>query len=171
MLEEYRLLASWLPIHELIYQIYRRSGYYDYVSAMPAGHARQANLDMLAEKALAYENTSYKGLFHFIRYIEKLKKFETDFGEAPVFGENSQVVRIMSIHKSKGLEFPVVILAGMGKRFNKQDLTGKILIDPELGIAADYLDLEQRVKIPTLKKQALKRRMDLETMGEALWLE
>ena len=168
MLEEYRLLASWLPIHELIYQIYRRSGYYDYVSAMPAGHARQANLDMLAEKALAYENTSYKGLFHFIRYIEKLKKFETDFGEAPVFGENSQVVRIMSIHKSKGLEFPVVILAGMGKRFNKQDLTGKILIDPELGIAADYLELEQRVKIPTLKKQALKRRMDLETMGEEL---
>ncbi len=168
MLEEYRLLASWLPIHELIYQIYRRSGYYDYVCAMPAGRARQANLDMLAEKALAYENTSYKGLFHFVRYIEKLKKFETDFGEAPVFGENSQVVRIMSIHKSKGLEFPVVILAGLGKRFNKQDLTGKILIDPELGIAADYLDLERRVKIPTLKKQALKRRMDLETMGEEL---
>lgn len=168
MLQEYRLLATWLPIHELLYQIYQKSGYYDYVSAMPAGRTRQANLDMLAEKASAYENTSYKGLFHFIRYIEKLKKFETDFGEASAFGENSDVVRIMSIHKSKGLEFPVVILAGMGKRFNKQDLINKILIDPDLGLASDYLDLERRVKVPTLKKQALKRRMDMETLGEEL---
>ena len=168
MLLEYRLLATWLPIHELIYQIYQRSGYYDYVSAMPAGRTRQANLDMLAEKASSYESTSYKGLFHFIRYIEKLKKFETDFGEASAFGENSDVVRIMSIHKSKGLEFPVVILAGMGKRFNKQDLTGRVLIEPDLGIAADYLDLDRRVKIPTLKKQVLKRRMDMENLGEEL---
>ncbi len=168
MLQEYSFLATCLPIHELLYQIYRRSGYYDYVSAMPAGRTRQANLDMLAEKASSYEETSYKGLFHFIRYIEKLKKYETDFGEASVFGEHSDVVRIMSIHKSKGLEFPVVILAGMGKRFNKQDLTGKILIDPELGIASDYLDLDRRVKMPTLKKQVLKRRMDTETLGEEL---
>lgn len=168
MLLEYRLLATWLPIHELIYQIYQRSGYYDYASAMPAGRTRQANLDMLAEKASSYESTSYKGLFHFIRYIEKLKKFETDFGEASAFGENSDVVRIMSIHKSKGLEFPVVILAGMGKRFNKQDLTGRVLIEPDLGIAADYLDLDRRVKIPTLKKQVLKRRMDMENLGEEL---
>ena len=168
MLQEYGFLATCLPIHELLYQIYRRSGYYDYVSAMPAGRTRQANLDMLAEKASSYEETSYKGLFHFIRYIEKLKKYETDFGEASAFGEHSDVVRIISIHKSKGLEFPVVILAGMGKRFNKQDLTGKVLINPELGIASDYLDLDRRVKVPTLKKQVLKRRMDTETLGEEL---
>ena len=167
MLEEFRFLASYLPIHELIRQIYRRSGYYDYVAAMPGGAVRKANLDMLAEKASAYEKTSYRGLFHFIRYIEKLKKYETDFGEAGA-GDMADTVRIMSIHKSKGLEFPVVILAGMGKRFNKQDMTGKILIDPELGIGADCLDLERRVKIPTLKKQVLKRKADLETLGEEL---
>ncbi len=167
MLSEFRFLASYLPVHELIQEIYSRSGYYQYVSAMPGGKARQANLDMLWEKALAYENTSYRGLFHFIRYIEKLKKYETDFGEAGG-GQTEDAVRIMSIHKSKGLEFPVVILAGMGKRFNKQDMTGKILIDPELGIAADYLDLDRRVKKTTLKKQILKRRTDLETVGEEL---
>ena len=85
------------------------------VSAMAAGETRRANLDMLVEKAVEYENTSYKGLFHFIRYIENLKKYHSDFGEASVVGEEENTVRIMSIHKSKGLEFPVVFLAGMGK--------------------------------------------------------
>ena len=149
-------------------RVYRESGYYDYVSAMPAGETRRANLDMLVEKAAAYESTSYKGLFHFVRYIEKLKKFDTDFGEASVAGEQDNTVRIMSIHKSKGLEFPVVFLAGLGKRFNKQDAYGQILLDADLGAAADFLDLELRVKAPTLKKQALKRRTELETMGEEL---
>ena len=88
---------------------------------------------MLIEMAAAYEKTSYKGLFHFVRYIEKLKKFDTDFGEASVAGEQDNTVRIMSIHKSKGLEFPVVFLAGLGKRFNKQDAYGQILLDADLG--------------------------------------
>ena len=160
--------ARCLPIHELLYRVYKESGYYDYVSAMPAGETRRGNLDMLVEKAAAYESTSYKGLFHFVRYIEKLKKFDTDFGEASVAGEQDNTVRIMSIHKSKGLEFPVVILAGLGKRFNKQDAYGQILLDADLGAAADFLDLDLRLKSPTLKKQALKRRMELETMGEEL---
>lgn len=103
---------------------------------MPAGETRRANLDMLVEKASEYEKTSYKGLFHFIRYIENLKKYNSDFGEASTVGEEDNTVRIMSIHKSKGLEFPVVFLAGMGKKFNRQDVYGKVLIDPELGIAA-----------------------------------
>ena len=168
LMERLRGEARHLPIHELLYRVYRESGYYDYVSAMPAGETRRANLDMLVEKAAAYESTSYKGLFHFVRYIEKLKKFDTDFGEASVAGEQDNTVRIMSIHKSKGLEFPVVFLAGLGKRFNKQDAYGQILLDADLGAAADFLDLELRVKAPTLKKQALKRRMELETMGEEL---
>ena len=168
LMERLRGEARHLPIHELLYRVYRESGYYDYVSAMPAGETRRANLDMLVEKATAYESTSYKGLFHFVRYIEKLKKFDTDFGEASVAGEQDNTVRIMSIHKSKGLEFPVVFLAGLGKRFNKQDAYGQILLDADLGAAADFLDLELRVKAPTLKKQALKRRMELETMGEEL---
>ena len=166
LLEGLRRDARYLPVHQLLYRAFEAGGYYDYVSAMPAGETRRANLDMLVEKAIAYEATSYKGLFHFIRYIEKLKKYDTDFGEANVAGEQADTVRIMSIHKSKGLEFPVVFLAGMGKRFNKQDAYGAVLLDADLGLAADYLDLKQRLKMPTLKKQALKRRMELESMGE-----
>jgi len=166
-LAEYRRIAGYLSIHELLYIIYENTGYYDYIAAMPAGEARQANLDMLVEKASAYEKTSYSGLFHFIRYIEKLKKYDTDFGEAALAGDGN-TVRILSIHKSKGLEFPIVFLAGMGKKFNKQDLYGKILIDPDLGIATDYLDLDLRVKTSTLKKNVLRRRLELEALGEEL---
>lgn len=120
------------------------------------------------EKAAAYEATSYKGLFHFVRYIERLKKYDTDFGEAAVAGEEKNMVRIMSIHKSKGLEFPVVFLAGMGKKFNQRDAYGTLLLDADMGAATDWLDLKLRTKTPTLKKQVLKRRLELETMGEEL---
>lgn len=163
-----RYEASYLPIHELIYRVYDLTGYYDYVSAMPAGETRRANLDMLVEKAAAYEKTSYKGLFQFIRYIHKLKKFETDFGEASAPGKYENMVRIMSIHKSKGLEFPIVFLAGLGKAFNKQDVRGKLLIDSDLGIGTDCLDLELRTKTSTLKKNVMKRKMDLDNLGEEL---
>ena len=167
MLTDYRERASYLSIHELLYDIYENTGYYDYVSAMPAGEVRRANLSMLVEKAAAYEQTSYRGLFHFIRYIENLKKYDTDFGEASLLGEEN-TVRVLSIHKSKGLEFPVVFLAGMGKKFNKQDAYGKLLIDPDLGIGTDYMDLEKRIKAPTLKKHVLKRKTELGALGEEL---
>ncbi len=168
LLTELRREAGYLPVHRLIYRIFEWTGYYDYVSAMPAGKVRQANLNMLVEKASAYEKTSYQSLFDFIRYIEKLKKYDTDFGEAARVGENDDTVRIMSIHKSKGLEFPVVFLAGAGKGFNKQDSRGKILIDETLGIATDFLDPELKVKSSTLKKNVLSRRSVLESMGEEL---
>lgn len=168
LLEHFRYLSGLLPMHQLLEQIYRETGYYAYVSAMPAGETRRANLDLLIEKAAAYEMTSYQGLFHFIRYIERLKKVETDFGEAAVAGSQESTVRIMSIHKSKGLEFPIVILAGMGKKFNKRDVYGRLLIDMDFGVGADYLDLDLRLKSVTLKKQVLKRRMDLEGLGEEL---
>ena len=168
VMEELRMQAVYLPIHELLYRIFDRTGYYDYVSAMPSGETRRANLDMLVEKAAAYESTSYRGVFHFIKYIEKLKKYNTDFGEASTAAEGGNTVRIMSIHKSKGLEFPIVFASAMGKQFNKQDTRGKILIDPQFGIGADYLDSETRLKAPTLKKNVLKRRMDLENLGEEL---
>ena len=168
MLSELRREAGYLPVHRLIYRIFERTGYYDYVSAMPAGNVRQANLNMLVEKAAAFEKTSYQSLFDFIRYIDKLKKYNTDFGEAARIGENEDTVRIMSIHKSKGLEFPVVFLAGAGKKFNRQDASGKILIDEELGVATDFFDPELKVKAPTLKKNILSRRSVLESMGEEL---
>ena len=162
-----RTAASYLPIHEVIYRVFVETGYYDYVSAMPGGEARRANLDMLAEKASVYEKTSYRGLFHFIRYIEKLKKYDTDFGEATA-GDGENMVRLMSIHKSTGLEFPIVFLAGMGKPFNKQDVRGKILIDADLGIATDYFDQQLRLKSTTLKKNVLKRKMEIDSLGEEL---
>ena len=160
--------AEYLSVYRLLYRVYELTGYYEYVSAMPAGKLRQANLDMLAEKAAAFEKTSYQSLFDFIRYIEKLKKYNTDFGEASRGGENEDIVRIMSIHKSKGLEFPVVILAGSGKQFNRQDSRGKILIDEKLGAATDFFDPKLKLKAPTLKKNVLSRRMNLENMGEEL---
>ncbi|MEG0369207.1 MAG: helicase-exonuclease AddAB subunit AddA, partial [Hungatella sp.] len=166
--QEMRMEATYLPIHEVLYRVFVKTGYYDYVAAMPAGEVRRANLDMLVEKASAYEKTSYKGLFHFIRYIENLKKYDTDFGEASVVGQQEHTVRLMSIHKSKGLEFPVVILAGMGKLFNRQDVRGKLLIDSDLGIGTDYFDLERRLKASTLKKNVLKRKMELDNLGEEL---
>lgn len=168
LLEHFRDLSVYLSLHELIYQVFEETGYYEYISVMPGGAARKANLDMLVEKAVAYEGTSYQGLFHFIRYIDKLQKYDTDFGEASTVGENDNTVRIMSIHKSKGLEFPIVFLPAMGKRFNNQDVTNKILIDPDLGIAADYIDVERRTKTVTLLKKVIKRRILLENLGEEL---
>ena len=168
LVEELREKSRYLTVRDLIYEIFRRTGYYDYVTAMPGGDVRKANLDMLAEKAAAYEKTSYRGLFHFISYIRNLKKYNTDFGEASVVGEHDDIVRVMSIHKSKGLEFPVVFLAGLGKRFNKQDMRAKTLMDSDLGIATDWIDLELRTKESTIKKNVLKRKMDLDAMGEEL---
>ena len=168
LLDTFRQESVYLPMHELLYRIYDKTGYYRYVSALPGGAGRRGNLDMLVEKAAAYEATSYRGVFHFIRYIEKLKKYNTDFGEAPVADSEGTVVRIMSVHKSKGLEFPIVFVAGMGKNFNKQDTRGKLLIDADLGIGTDYLDSEKRLKGPTLKKNVMKRRMELEALGEEL---
>ncbi len=168
LVEELREKSRYLTIRELLYQIYDRTGYYDYVTAMPGGDVRRANLDMLVEKAAAFEKTSYRGLFHFTSYIRNLKKYDTDFGEASIAGEHDDTVRVMSIHKSKGLEFPVVFLAGLGKAFNKQDIRGKILIDSDLGIGTDWVNLELRTKSPTLKKNVLKRKTDLDSMGEEL---
>lgn len=163
-----RQLVPDTPIHELIEIILSETGYGHYVAAMPAGNRRTANLNMLLEKAAAYEKTSYKGLFHFVRYIDELQKYDVDFGEADMVGENEDVVRIMSIHKSKGLEFPIVIVSGMGKNFNKQDTRSKMVLHPELGIGLDYMDGKKRIKSPTIAKKAIAKQIDLENLGEEL---
>jgi len=163
-----RQLVPDTPIHELIEIILRETGYGHYVAAMPAGNRRTANLNMLLEKATAYEKTSYKGLFHFVRYIDELQKYDVDFGEADMVGENEDVVRIMSIHKSKGLEFPIVIVSGMGKNFNKQDTRSKMVLHPELGIGLDYMDGKKRIKSPTIAKKAIAKQIELENLGEEL---
>ena len=166
--KQLRQLVPGTPIHELIEIILRETGYGHYVAAMPAGNRRTANLNMLLEKAAAYEKTSYKGLFHFVRYIDELQKYDVDFGEADMVGENEDVVRIMSIHKSKGLEFPIVIVSGMGKNFNKQDTRSKMVLHPELGIGLDYMDGKKRIKSPTIAKKAIAKQIELENLGEEL---
>ena len=119
--KEFREKSTYLPIHELLQEVLTKTGYLNYVSALPAGEQRRANVEMLMERAIAYESSSYRGLFHFIRYIEKMQKYDVDFGEAEMISENEEAVRIMSIHKSKGLEFPICFVAGLGKQFNKSD--------------------------------------------------
>lgn len=156
------------PIHELIWYLVQKSGYGDYVSALPGGEQRIANVRMLVEKAVDYESTSYGGLFHFVRYIEHLQKYDVDFGEVNITGENDDTVRIMSIHKSKGLEFPIVFVAGLNKRFNQQDLNGPVIMDADFGVASVYVDYENRVKSPTLMRSALRQKLLKENLGEEL---
>lgn len=167
-INRFRVLVPYTPVHELITILLEETGYLDYITALPAGEQKRANVNMLIERAISYENTSYKGLFHFVRYIEKLHKYDVDYGEADTVGENANAVRIMSIHKSKGLEFPIVFVSGMGKNFNMQDTKSRLILHPDFGIGMDYMDAKRRTKTPTLLKRALVRQTDAENRGEEL---
>jgi ATP-dependent helicase/nuclease subunit A len=167
-LETYRSMVNHKPIHELIHLVLDQTGYYYYVSAMPGGNQRKANIDMLISQAVRFEKGSYSGLFHFIRYIEKLHKYEVDFGEAATTGEQDNTVRIMSIHKSKGLEFPIVFVAGMSKQFNTQDIRNSIVLHSELGVGPEYIDDKLRTKVPTLLKKVIQKKVQIENLGEEL---
>lgn len=167
-LRTYRERAEFLPIHELIEELLQTTGYGDYLAAEPAGAQREANVRMLIERAIAFEKTSYRGLFHFVRYMEQLQSYNEDFGEAGILGENEDAVRIMTIHKSKGLEFPVVIVAGLGKSFNRQDIRSRVVIHPELGVGVDWVDAALRTRTASLPKRVLQKALDLEMLGEEL---
>lgn len=168
LLEELRDMAVYTPVHKLICIALERTGYGDYARALPDGAQRNANLAMLVEKAMDYEKTSYRGLFNFIRYIEHLQKYEVDYGEVNLADAGEGAVQIMTIHKSKGLEFPVVFAAGMGKAFNFQDLNARLLIHPELGLGADAILPEKRIIASTLHKQIIRRELQKESLGEEL---
>ena len=167
-MDEIRSIVPYTPMHELLWKILEETGYEDYVSAMPGGEQRRANLEMLVEKARAFEATSYKGLFHFVRYVEQLQKYDVDYGEASLEDENSNTVRIMTIHKSKGLEFPVVFVVGMGKHFNLQDARSSVVLHAKLGIGMDAVYLDKRMKIPSIVKKAIQKEEVLDTLGEEL---
>lgn len=167
-LEKMRSRVPYTPIHELITEILEETGYGGYASAMPGGVQRRANLEMLVEKAVEFEATSYRGLFNFIRYMEQLQKYEVDFGEVNIYGESANTVRIMSIHKSKGLEFPVVFLSGMGKSFNQMDSRAALVLHSRMGIGADAIDPERRVRQATLPLQIIRQSMKLENLAEEL---
>lgn len=167
-LEVWRKEQEILSLDELIWKIYSDTGYYNYVGLMPNGELRQANLKMLFERAKSYEKASFKGLYHFIHFIERLQLSSGDMGVAKIIGENENVIRIMSIHKSKGLEFPVVILAQTGKQFNLMDLNESILLHQDLGIGVKYKDDELQVQYDTLTKEAIKNKMKVETLSEEM---
>lgn len=156
------------PIHELLYRMLDETGFYRYASAMPAGKRRRQNIDMLIEMAAAYEKTSYKGLFHFVRYIDIQQKYEIDYGEADTAGENDDVVRIMTIHKSKGLEFPVVFVSGLGKGFNTQDTKSDLVIHEKLGLGLVEKTKSPRTKRPSLIRNEIESRIKRENLGEEL---
>ena len=166
--EDLRTRSVYTPVHELLQYIIAKTGFDTYLLALPAGNQRKANLDQLLSKALAFEKTSFKGLFHFVRYIEHMKVVQVDYGEAGILDENADVVRIMSIHKSKGLEFPVVFLAGTTKGFNKMDTQGDLIADMDYGLGVKCIDLEHRVKYDTLKRLMISDKMQSDNLGEEL---
>lgn len=165
---ELRRKVPYTPMHELIWDFYDATDFLVYQQAFVSGEQRKANLLMLAEKARDYESTSYRGLFNFIRYIENLKKYQVDFGEANILSENQDTVRIMSIHGSKGLEFPIVFVCGMGKQINMQDARESIVLHPDLGIGAPYVDTQLRIRTRTILQKAVQREILLESLGEEL---
>ncbi len=168
-LEEFKQKEEYLPLDEFIWNIYLETGYYSYVSLMPNGILRASNLKLLFEKARQYEKTSFKGLYNFISFIDKLKLSSKDMSGAKLIGENEDVVRIMSIHKSKGLEFPVVFLCGTEKQFNMMDINmNSILLHQDLGLGPKYINYEEGETSTTLAREAIKIKSKLDTISEEM---
>ena len=167
-IEKWRKEQEYLSLDELIWKIYIDTGYYNYVGLMPNGALRQANLKMLFQRAKQYESSNFKGLYNFINFIEKLRLSSGDLGAAKLIGENDDVIRIMSIHKSKGLEFPVVFLSSTGKQFNLMDLNQNILLHQEMGIGVKYINYERQVQYDTLTKTAMRNKILVETLSEEM---
>lgn len=168
LLKELREDEEYMTLDEWIWNIYTKTGYMNYVNLMPNGALRVSNLRMLFERAKQYEEASFKGLYNFINFIDKIKFNQEDLKAAKIIGENENVVRIMTIHKSKGLEFPVVILAGVGKQFNFRDLNGKILLDQDLGMGPQYIDSDRYIEFKTLAKKALAIKAKNEAISEEM---
>ena len=164
----YREMSVYLSVHELLQIILRDTGYAHYVAARPEGGRRRANVEMLLVKAADYEKTSYFGLYHFLRYMEQLEKYEVDYGEAAMQDENADVVRIMSIHKSKGLEFPICFVSGLAAGFRKKEGSGILAVDVDAGIGVDYVDPQRRVKGKNLRKSAVALKLRRDSLAEEL---
>ena len=167
-IENFREKNGYMDLDELIWTIYEETGFLNYVGLMPNGALRVANLKMLFERAKQYESASFKGLFNFINFIEKIKTGSGDLGAAKLIGENEDVVRIMSIHKSKGLEFPVVFLSCTGSGFNMMDLNSDILLHQKIGIGVKYIDYDRQIKYDTISKLALREKLLEENLSEEM---
>lgn len=167
-IRRYRSYTVYMPIRKLLECLVQEHDYLNYVTALPAGSKRKANVEMLFTKASDFEKTSYFGLFHFVRYMEQLEKYDVDYGEAGLLDENADVVRIMSIHKSKGLEFPVTFVAGLSKRFHVQEYSQPLVSDMDLGLGTAYVNPEKRIRNKTLRQQVISKRLKLDNYAEEL---
>lgn len=165
-LQKWRKLARQTALSTFIWQLYKDTSFYEYVGALPNGLQRQANLRALHQRAQIYEQTSLKGVFMFLRFLEQMEEKQADLEPAKIIGENENVVRIMSIHKSKGLEFPIVFVGNMGKQFHQQDLRKDFLIDKDYGIAFPGVDLTLGTKYPTLRQKLLQQKLRLDLLKE-----
>ncbi|MEH7114212.1 helicase-exonuclease AddAB subunit AddA [Neobacillus niacini] len=167
-LEEWRSMARQGSLSELIWQLYRDTQFYDFVGGLPGGKQRQANLRALYDRARQYEQTSFRGLFRFLRFVERMIERGDDLGAARALGEQEDVVRIMTIHSSKGLEFPVVFIAGLSRSFNMMDIRKPYMLDKEYGFAAKYVNVEKRITYPSLPQIAFRRRKKMEMLAEEM---
>ena len=168
LLKQWRTMARQGALSELIWQLYRDTRFYDFAGGLPGGKQRQANLRALYDRARAYEQTSFRGLFRFLRFVERMRERGDDLGAARALGEQEDVVRIMTIHSSKGLEFPVVFIAGMAREFNTRDLVKPYMLDKEFGFASKYVNVEKRISYPSLPQLAFKRKKKLEMLAEEM---
>ncbi|WP_059172966.1 helicase-exonuclease AddAB subunit AddA [Bacillus sp. FJAT-27445] len=167
-LDEWGSLARQGSLSELIWQLYRDTGFYDFAGGLPGGKQRQANLRALYDRGRQYEETSFRGLFRFLRFIERMMDRGDDLGAARALGEQEDVVRIMTIHSSKGLEFPVVFMAGLGRSFNMMDIRSSYMLDKEFGFATKYINPEKRIAYPSLPQLAFKRKKRMEMLAEEM---
>jgi ATP-dependent helicase/nuclease subunit A len=167
-LTEWRLMARKGSLTDLIWQLYRDTHFYDYVGGLPGGKQRQANLRALYDRAHQYEQTSFRGLFRFLRFVERMTERGDDLGAARALGEQEDVVRIMTIHSSKGLEFPFVFIGGMARQFNQMDIRKSYMLDKDFGFAAKYVNPEKRISYPSLPQLAFKRKKKLEMLAEEM---
>lgn len=168
MLADWRTRARQGSLSELIWQLYRDTQFYDFVGGLPGGKQRQANLRALYDRARQYEETSFRGLFRFLRFIERMMERGDDLGAARALGEQEDVVRIMTIHSSKGLEFPFVFIAGLARTFNMKDIRSSYLLDREYGFATKYIDVDKRITYPSLPQMAFKRKKKMEMLAEEM---
>ncbi|WP_275937764.1 3'-5' exonuclease, partial [Listeria monocytogenes] len=167
-LNNWRELSIRENLTSLIWQIYQETNFYEFVGGLPGGKQRQANLRALYDRANQYEKTSFRGLFRFVRFVERLEIRGDDLGTAKTLGEKEDVVRMMTIHASKGLEFPVVIVSGLSRKFNMRDIYSKTLLDKDYGFASSYRDVEKMIVYPTIMQQAIKQKKSREMIAEEM---
>lgn len=167
-IEKWGKAATFMPFDDFLWKIIRETGYYEYISAIPGGQQRQANLRALVDKAVQFQNTQNKGLYQFTKYIDAIKKEKVPTGQVKLLGENDDVVRIMTIHKSKGLEFPMVLLGGLGKKFIKGSRSGAVSLHKDIGIGIPFIDRENYSFKKTIMQMVIEGKKSREDLAEEI---